>query len=124
MAGSKRAFNYTTDGGATVAIVCDESNVEAVNGAAALAPLAGAPLTFPVDQCRFARYVNVATGAARLVVVLSQAALAVLPAILNFWVQTAGTAGATLPFALANTRGETLRRYAGGDSGFNDGDVP
>lgn len=124
MSGSRRAFNYITDGGSTVAVNGDESNIEAVNGAAAVAPLAGSLLTFPAEGCRYARYVNVATGAFRVVIVVSQAALAVLPAILNFWVQTAGTAGQVLPFALASTRGEKLRRYTGGDTGLTDGDVP
>jgi hypothetical protein len=124
MAGSRRAFNYITDGGSTVAINGDESNIEAVNGAAAVPPLAGSLLTFPAEGCRYARYVNVATGAIRVVLVVSQAALAVLPVVVNFWVQTAGTAGQTLPFALVGTRGEKVRRYAGGDSGLTDGDTP
>lgn len=124
MAGSKRAFAYSPDAGGTVAVVGDESNIEAVNGALAVAPLAGSAYTFPADKARYARYVNVATGAIRLVLVVSQAALAVLPAVVNFWVQTSGSAGANLPFGLAGTVPEKLRRYAGGDSGLNDGDVP
>jgi hypothetical protein len=124
MAGSKRAFAYTTDAGSTVAVVADESNVEAVNGALAVAPLAGSILSVDAEECRYARYVNVALGVVRLVIVVSNAALAVLPAILNFWVQTGGTTGSVQPFALAATRGETFRRYAGGDSGLTDGDVP
>lgn len=122
--GSNRAFLYSADGGGSFAIRGDESNIEAVNGAAAIAPLAGSAFTFPADRCRFARYVNTATQAVRVVIVVSQAALAVLPAVLNFWVQTSGSAGTNLPFALVTTRGERLSRYAGGDSGFNDGDVP
>lgn len=124
MAGSKRAFNYITDGGNTVAVVADESNVEAVNGALAVAPLAGSLLTFAADKCRVARYLNVATGAIRVVIVVSNAALAVLPAIVNFWVQTGGTTGSVLPFALVGTRGEKVARYSGGDTGLTDGDVP
>lgn len=124
MSGSNRAFTYTTDAGGSFAIRGDESNVEAVNGAAAVAPAAGSPFTFPADRCRYARYVNTATQAVRVVTVVSQAALAVLPAVLNFWVQSSGSTGSNLPFALVTTRGERLSRYAGGDTGFNDGDVP
>jgi hypothetical protein len=124
VAGSNRAFNYITDSGNTVAVRGDESNIEAVNGAAAVAPLGGSPYTFPADKCRFARYVNVATGAVRVVIVVSQAALAVLPVLLNFWVQANGTTGSVLPFSLVTTRGERLSRYAGGDSGLTDGDTP
>jgi hypothetical protein len=124
MAGSKRAFVYTADSGTTYSINCDESNVEAVNGAAATAPTVGSPYVIPVRKLRRARYVNAATGTSRLVPVLTQAALAALPAIINFWVQSSGTAGSSLPFGLATTQGEKLSRYVGGDTGLNDGDIP
>ena len=124
MAGSKRAFSYSPDGGGTVAVVGDESNIEAVNGALAIAPPAGSAYTFPADKARYARYINVTTGAVRVVLVVSQAALAILPAVVNFWVQASGSTGNNVPFALAGTVGEKLRRYAGGDSGLTDGDAP
>ncbi len=123
MAGSKRAFLYTSDAGQSYAVVADESNIEACSGAAAIPPALGAQLTLDADACRTARYVNAATGAARTIIVVSNAALAVLPAIVNFWVQSSGLIGASLPFALAGTRGEKIGRYLG-DTGLTDGDVP
>ena len=124
MAGSKSGFQYTNDVGQSFPIVGDESNIEAVNGALAVPPAVGGAFTLDADDARVARYLNAATGAIRTVIVVSNAALAVLPAVVNFWVQTSGSAGSNLPFGLVGTRGERIRRYAGGDTGFTDGDVP
>lgn len=125
MAGSLRAFVYVTDGGIPLGINCDESNVEAVNGAAALVlPAPGAALIGSVDNLRYALYRNALTGATRKVVILTTAALINVPLTLNFYISTGGTTGAGQPFGLAGTRGERIRRYVGGDTGLTDGDVP
>lgn len=122
MAGSMVPCQYTTDQGTALAINLDESNVEAINGATAARPPLGAPMIGSAGLCRGARYRNAATGASRIVPVLTQAAMSALPAVVNFLVSSSGSAAATLPFALVGTIGEAIRRSAG-DTGQNDGDL-
>jgi hypothetical protein len=121
--GSRRGFVYTDDLGESYVIQADESNTEAANGAAAAAPTLGAPVRNGDGNLRSAVYRNAVTGATRTVVVLTEAALLLLPVVLNFLSATAGSAGAAEPYALVRTRGHKGRRY-GGDSGLLDGDFP
>lgn len=121
--GSRRGFVYDDGRGQSYVIQADESNTEAANGAAATAPTLGAPVRSGDGKLRNATYRNAVTGAVRTVVVLSEAALLLLPVIINFLSATAGSAGAAQPYALVRTRGHQHRSY-GGDSGLLDGDSP
>lgn len=121
--GSRRGFVYEDGEGNAYVIQADESNTEAVNGAAATAPTLGAPVRNGDGKLRTATYRNTVTGAVRTVVILTEAALAVIPFVVQFLSATAGSAGAAEPYALVRTRGHQGRRY-GGDSGLLDGDSP
>jgi hypothetical protein len=83
----------------------------------------GAPVRNGDGNLRSATYRNAVSGAVRTVVVLTEAALLVLPVIINFLSATSGSAGAAEPYALVRTSGHKGKRY-GGDSGLLDGDSP
>jgi len=121
--GSRRGFLYTDDDDETYVVQLEESNTEAANGAAATGGTLGAVVRSGDGKLRTATYRNAASGATRTVVVLTEAALAVLPLVIQFLSATAGSAGAAEPYALVRTRGHQGRRY-GGDTGLTDGDAP
>jgi hypothetical protein len=52
---------------------------------------------------------------------LTTAALASLPAVVNFLIASSGSAAASAAFTLVGTVGENIRRSAG-DTGLLDGD--
>lgn len=124
MAGSNRGFPYVLPGGGDPLVVTgDESNIEAVNGAAATSGAAGGKMIRNDGSLRSATYRNPVTGATRNVVVLSEALLLALPLVIQFLQATGGSAGTAQPFNLIRTQGHKERLYAG-DTGLTDGDAP
>jgi hypothetical protein len=123
MAGSLRGFPYTDANGDVYTVIADESNTEAANGAGATAPAAGSDVRRNAGNLRQAVYRNPVTGATRTVLVLTEALLLALPAVIQFLSATAGSAGTAQAFNLVRTKPQTSRRY-GGDTGLTDGDAP
>lgn len=91
MAGSKRFFNYTADNGIVYALSLDESNTEAVNGAAAAVPAAAARSIIPRSIGMNPRRFYYANSAGTRII----SCIVLTPAIY------AGTPPATIPDTLA-----------------------
>lgn len=118
MAGSLRAFTYSADDGTTWALLRDESNVEAVNGA-------GNNLTAAVKykapsnlRVRSATYANAAGTIRRKVPVLTAATFAALTAADTITDQVSGET-----LQLRFTEGERVSLLPITDTGLNDGDT-
>jgi hypothetical protein len=122
MSGSKDTFWYVSDTGAGYAIEGDEGNIEAIMGAAVSRPSAGAAKVARTADLRHAVYRNAASGATRKVPVLTQAALAVLPVAVDFFLNSTSIGGSAVSFVLTNIVGEAISRYTGADTGLTDGD--
>jgi len=124
MAGSKQIFPYTLDNGTIISVELDESNVEDVNQNVNLVPQIGS-IIFPVaSQLRYALYSNGDNTITRKVVILGPAAIPTIPPVITVNAGTGAAAGTQVQLGLSTTRGEKFRRYRGGDSGLNDGDIP
>jgi hypothetical protein len=123
MAGSKRTFQYIGDNGTAYAIVADESNVEAVNGAAAAVPAVAARSRVFQPQSSKLRYAVYGNAAGRRI------KIPMLTAALYNAVDTAsptipdplGAAGAVLSFI--DRTPERFKSPKWIDTGLTDGDV-
>lgn len=130
MAGSKKAFKYVTDDGATeFNIVADESITEAVNtslSAAELAPIDGVVILPCATRCRSVTYRSDDGTISRKAIVLQPDVLLALPATISVRGGSgAGSdAGAAVTLRLRRPRGEQFSRGSNADSGQNDGDNP
>lgn len=122
MAGSNKWFSYTDDEGTDWAIFADESNVEAVNGAAAVPPPSGQNYKPPANlKLRYAYYGNAEGTRTLRIPVVDQATYAGL------------ANGDTIPDTIAGTGNLTLIRKrpevisplpSPFDTGLDDGDQP
>jgi hypothetical protein len=122
MAGSNKWFTYQSDDGTDWAIFADESNVEAANGAAAVAPPAGQNYKPPANlRLRYAVYGNQA-GTRNIRV-----------PIVNISTYNAIASGDTIPDSIAGTGNLTFIRKRpevispvpiNFDTGLDDGDNP
>jgi len=124
MAGSKRWFRYTTDLGQTFAINLDESNTEAVNGAAADVPAAAARPVYNrpagLKPRRFV-YTNASGTRSLTVTVLTPAIYAANPPVPASIVDTLPEASGNLIFERRIP--ETTRGIRWGDTGLTGGDA-
>lgn len=118
MAGSLRGFPYTADDGTTWALLRDESNVEAVNGA-------GNPLTAAQKykapsnlRVRTATYANTAGTIRRKVPVLTPAIFGALTPSSTITDQVSGET-----LQLRFTEGERVSLLPLTDTALNDGDA-
>jgi len=117
MSGSIRNFRYVDDGGNNYSIRADESNIEAVNAAAA----AAAPVAIGLPRNitpRYGLFSDAAGTTTRKVVFLTAAAFAAA----NGTTPTI-TVGA-LTLNLTFKRGEAVTLYPNVDTGLDDGDNP
>ena len=130
MAGSKRWFAYTLDDGTSVGILADESNVEAVNGAASNTPIVGSRPTRGAPKGTRLRFISYKSDDGLRTVripVLNTTIYGAIPAALqtipNPITPGAGEGGGNLIFDYK--RGEVSRIPKFGiDTGLTDGDKP
>jgi hypothetical protein len=130
MAGSRRWFVYTLDDGTNVSLNGDESNIEAVNGTAAVDPPVANRPPRQIPNGVTPRYVVYASadGTRKLKipvlnVVIYNSLPASVPTIPNPFGTVVGTGGGILSF---ERKGPEKIRPAkfGVDTGINDGDTP
>jgi hypothetical protein len=123
MAGSRRWFSYVLDDGTTVGVNLDESNTEAINGAAAnVPPAASAPTrNYPSGTRLRSIYYSSADGN-RVIrcVALNATIYAGIPA--NLRTITDPISGGTLSFLRKSP--ERVKAPTFFDTGLNDGDAP
>jgi len=120
MAGSLKYFTYTADDGSNFALLADESNVEAVNGAEVAAITAATKYKLPGNVTpRSATFQNSDGTIRRKVVVLNDAALALQVPGYNFIDQSSGVA-----VFLRRVDGESIQLPNLADTGLTDGDEP
>lgn len=118
MAGSLRAFTYTADDGTTWALLRDESNVEAVNGAGNNLT-AGVKYKAPSNlRVRTATYANASGTIRRVVPVLTSATFGGLTGSNTLVDQVSGET-----LQLRFTQGERVSLLPLTDTGLNDGDA-
>jgi hypothetical protein len=124
MAGSKRWFNYVLDDGTNVAILADESNVEAINGTAASVPAVGSRPTRLAPKgtkLRFVQYTSTDGNRKIRVPCLTQTIYGAIPAA-NATLADPISVG-TLNFDYKRAEVSRAPKF-GSDSGLNDGDSP
>lgn len=124
MAGSKRYFVYTLDDGTTAGVLLDESNTEAINGAAANPPAAASAPTRSVPAGTKLRsiYYQSSDGLRTIrCVALTAAIYNAIPAS-NRTITDPLTPANTLTFKYK--RPEVVRVPFFGDTGLLDGDNP
>lgn len=127
MAGSKREFQYETDGGLKFAVSLDESNTEAINttlNANELNPIAGQILLPVARFCRSVIYTSADKRVSRRIVVLRKTVLGAMPATIQVSVSTGASTQETVELKQGKGRNEKFSPATIGvtDSGLTDGD--
>jgi hypothetical protein len=124
MSGSKRDFSYEFDSGIVAAIQADESNTEAVNGAAAASSTTGLIILPIAKYVRRVRYSSVDKLHSAIVPVLTPEGLENLPVSIEINKANGSGGAVTVTLFLKKKYAERFATSTGQDSGLNDGDTP